>query len=53
MRNDTARARLAGAAIGVGTLVFAVVMGPLVKLGLRTLHYDPTKRNEPAHRTPT
>jgi len=42
-----------GGAIGVGTLVFAVVMGPLVKLGLRALHYDPTKRNEPAHRTPT
>jgi len=40
-----------GGAIGVGTLVFAVVMGPLVKLGLRALHYDPIKHHEPAHRT--
>ena len=40
-----------GGAIGAGTLVFAVVMGPLVKVGLKALHYDPTQRNEPAHPT--
>lgn len=35
-----------GGALGPGTLAFAVLMGPLVKFGLRTLHY------EPAHRAP-
>lgn len=35
-----------GGALGPGTLAFAVCMGPLVKFGLRTLHY------EPAHRAP-
>ena len=35
-----------GGALGPGTLAFVVCMGPLVRFGLRTLHY------EPAHRAP-
>jgi uncharacterized membrane protein YczE len=30
-----------GGSIGVGTLVFVLVMGPLVKFGLRALHFEP------------
>lgn len=33
-----------GGSLGPGTLAFAVCMGPLVKFGLRTLHYEPTHR---------
>ena len=32
---------LLGGAFGVGTIVFAVVMGPIVKFGLHRLHYEP------------
>ena len=32
-----------GGAIGLGTLVFAVTMGPMVKFGLRRLHYEPRR----------
>ena len=32
---------LLGGSFGVGTVVFAVGMGPLVKAGLRALHYTP------------
>jgi uncharacterized membrane protein YczE len=33
-----------GGSLGPGTLAFAVCMGPLVKFGLRALHYEPTHR---------
>lgn len=33
-----------GGSLGPGTLAFVVCMGPLVKFGLRTLHYEPTHR---------
>jgi uncharacterized membrane protein YczE len=33
-----------GGQLGVGTLVFAVAMGPLVKVGLRRLGYTPATR---------
>lgn len=35
---------LIGGALGPGTLVFAVCMGPLVKFGLARLHYEPAHR---------
>lgn len=34
---------LLGGALGLGTALFAVAMGPLVKFGLRRLHYVPTR----------
>ena len=34
---------LLGGAIGPGTLLFAVSMGPMVKFGLRRLHYEPRR----------
>jgi uncharacterized membrane protein YczE len=34
---------LLGGAVGVGTALFALAMGPLVKFGLRRLHYTPTR----------
>jgi uncharacterized membrane protein YczE len=33
-----------GGSIGVGTLLFVVAMGPLVKFGLHRLHYQPRAR---------
>ncbi len=33
---------LLGGAFGVGTVVFTLVMAPLVKVGLRWLHYEPS-----------
>jgi uncharacterized membrane protein YczE len=33
-----------GGSIGVGTVVFVVTMGPMVKAGLRVLRYQPTRR---------
>ena len=32
-----------GGALGVGTVLFAVVMGPMVKWGLHRLHYTPPR----------
>jgi len=34
---------LLGGAIGPGTLLFALSMGPMVKFGLRRLHYEPRR----------
>ncbi len=31
-----------GGSIGVGTVVFVLTMGPMVKFGLRRLHYEPS-----------
>ena len=33
-----------GGAVGPGTLVFALAMGPMVKYGLRKMHYEPAHR---------
>lgn len=35
---------LLGGSLGPGTLVFALCMGPLVKYGLRKMHYEPAHR---------
>lgn len=35
---------LLGGALGLGTLTFALTMGPMVKFGLRRLHYQPRRR---------
>ncbi len=34
---------LLGGALGPGTLLFALSMGPMVKFGLRRLHYEPRR----------
>ncbi|HAN35004.1 MAG: hypothetical protein KAY11_18685 [Ilumatobacteraceae bacterium] len=36
-----------GGALGPGTLVFALCMGPMVKFGLGTLHYTAGTRHQP------
>jgi uncharacterized membrane protein YczE len=36
---------LLGGAVGVGTVVFLFGMGPLVKLGLQLLNYEPPRRS--------
>lgn len=35
---------LLGGTMGIGTVLFAVTMGPIVKLGLRWLHYEPARQ---------
>ncbi len=35
---------LLGGALGIGTAVFALAMGPIVKWGLRRLNYEPERR---------
>lgn len=43
---------LLGGSLGVGTILFALAMGPLVKLGLRLVRYDPTRLPQNLATTP-
>ncbi len=35
-----------GGAVGIGTIIFAVALGPLIKIGLELLHYVPPHQPE-------